>query len=157
MSPELSAQVRKKLDEIISRYPQKQAALLPILHIVQQDIGQISAEEEKLVAELLEIAPIKVREVVTFYTMFYRESKGKYHFQICSNLTCSLMGGESLLDHLKEKLGIGPGETTEDKKYSLSTVECLGACEEAPCMMVNFDYHGNLDKQKIDEILEGLK
>ena len=89
--------------------------------------------------------------------MFLREQVGKYHIQICSNLTCSILGAENLIDYLKKKLGIGIGETTADQKFTLSTVECLGACEHAPCMMVNFDYYGNLDQDKIDEILDKLE
>jgi NADH-quinone oxidoreductase subunit E len=157
MSPEFSEQTKKKLEEVITRYPQKRAALLPILHIVQQEIGNISSAEEKQVADLLEIKPIQVREVVTFYTMYNRQPVGQYHIQICSNLSCSLLGAQTLIDYLKEKLGVGLGETTEDKKFTLTTVECLGACENAPCMMVNYDYYGNLDKNTIDEILDNLE
>jgi NADH:ubiquinone oxidoreductase subunit E len=100
--------------------------------------------------------PIRVREVVTFYTMFYQLPMGKYHIQVCSNLTCSLMGGDKLIDYLQKKLGTKIGETTADRRFTLSEVECLGACEQAPCMMVNLDYYGNLDKDKIDAILKGL-
>ena len=157
MSPEFSDSVKKKIEEVVARYPQKKAALLPVLHLVQQEIGYLSASEEKQVADLLEIKPIQVREVVTFYTMYNRQPVGKYHIQVCSNLTCSMLGAQSLIDYLKEKLGIELGETTEDKRFTLSTVECLGACEHAPCMMVNFDYYGNLDKKTIDEILDNLE
>ncbi|NOR53924.1 MAG: NADH-quinone oxidoreductase subunit NuoE [Candidatus Aminicenantes bacterium] len=108
-------------------------------------------------AHLFNIKPIKVKEVVTFYTMFNQKEVGKYHIQVCSNLSCSLLGSESLIDHLKNKLGIEIGETTSDKKFTLMTVECLGACEQAPCMMINFDYFGNLDKEKIDNILDNLE
>jgi NADH-quinone oxidoreductase E subunit len=157
MSPEFSELTKKKIEEVIARYPQKKAALLPVLHLVQKDVGYISAAEEKQVADLLEIKPIQVREVVTFYTMYNRKPVGKYHIQVCSNLTCSLLGAQTLIDHLKEKLGIGLGETTENKRFTLSTVECLGACEHAPCMMINYDYYGNLDKKTIDEILDNLE
>jgi len=157
MSPELTDRAKKKIEEIASRYASKEAALLPVLHLVQREIGFISSQEEKQVAHLLDIKPIKVREVVTFYTMYSQEAIGKYHIQVCSNLSCCLLGADSLIDHLKEKLGIGVGETTADKKFTLTTVECLGACEQAPCMMVNFDYFGNLDKEKIDNILGNLE
>lgn len=157
MSPEFSNQTRKKIEEILSRYPQKEAAILPILHLAQREFGSISEEEEKLVAGILGIKPIKVREVVSFYTMLNREPVGKYHIQVCSNLSCTLMGAEKLIDYLTEKLGIRPGETTPDKKFSLITVECLGACEQAPSMMVNFEYYGDLDKKKIGEILDTLE
>lgn len=157
MSPEFSDKTKKKLEEIVSRYSRKEAALLPVLHLTQKEFGCISEVEEKLVAELLEIKPIHVREVVTFYTMLNQKPVGKYHIQVCSNLSCMLLGAESLIDYLTEKIGIKPGETSQDKKFTLSTVECLGACEMAPSMMVNFDYYGNLDKKKIDEILKSLK
>lgn len=157
MSPELTDRTKKKIEEIAARYADKKAALLPVLHLVQHEVGLISKQEEKQVAQLLGIKPIKVREVLTFYTMFHKTEVGKYHIQVCSNLSCSLLGSESLIDHLKQKLGIGVGETTTDKKFTLTTVECLGACEQAPCMMINFDYHGNLDREKIDNILDNLE
>ena len=157
MSPELTDQTKKKIEEIASRYTSKEAALLPVLHLVQREKGFISQQEEKQVAHLLNIKPIKIKEVVTFYTMFNQKEVGKYHIQVCSNLSCSLLGAESLIDHLKDKFGIEVGETTSDQKFTLTTVECLGACEQAPCMMVNFDYHGNLDKEKIDNILDNLE
>lgn len=157
MSPEFSEKTKKKIEEIVARYPQKEAAILPVLHITQQEFGSISAEEEKLVARILGIKPISVRELVTFYTMLSRESLGKYHIQVCSNLSCSLLGAGNFVDYLVEKLGIEPGETTPDKKFTLSTVECLGACERAPCMLINFNYYGEMDPKKVDEILDGLK
>ncbi len=157
MSPALTEKTRKKIEEIVSRYARKEAALLPVLHLVQNEVGFISSQEEKQVADLLNIRPIKVKEVVTFYTMINQEPVGRYHIQVCSNISCSLLGAESLIDHLKAKLGVEVGETTQDKKFTLSTVECLGACEQAPNMMINFDYYGNLDKEKIDEILDNLE
>lgn len=157
MSPEFSDQTKKKIEEVLSRYPRKEAAILPLLHLTQREFGCISNEEEKIVAKILGIKPIKVREVVSFYTMLNPKPLGKYHIQVCSNLSCSLMGAEKLIDYFKEKLGIEPGETTLDKKFTLTTVECLGACEQAPSMMINLDYYGHLDKKKIDEILDKLK
>jgi NADH-quinone oxidoreductase E subunit len=156
LSREYSGDLRKKVGEVVARYPKKEAALLPVLHLVQNEVGFISPEEEKFVAEILGVKPIRVREVVSFYTMISRQPLGRYHIQVCSNLSCQLLGAEKLIDYLTSKLGIGIGETTPDKKFTLSTVECLGACEQAPCMMVNFDYFGQLNKDKIDEILERL-
>ncbi len=157
MNPELRPQTRKMIEEIIARYPHKEAAILPVLHLVQKEFGFISSESEKMVANILGIKAIRVREVITFYTMLNRQPVGKYHIQVCSNLSCSLLGAERLIDYLSEKLGVSPGETSFDKRFTLSLVECLGACEQAPCMMINFDYHGNLDKKKIDKILDSLK
>jgi len=156
VSPEYSGKLRKKIDEIVARYPKKDAALLPVLHLVQNEVGFISPEEEKLVAQALGIKPMRVREVVSFYTMISSQPLGRYHIQVCSNLSCHLDGSDQLIDYLKRKLGIGVGETTADKKFTLSTVECLGACEQAPCMMVNFEYYGQLDEARIDQILDRL-
>ena len=116
MSPALTDQARKKIEEVVSRYPSKEAAILPILHIVQREVGFISAEEEQLVSQLLGVKPIKVKEVVTFYTMFNQKEVGKYHIQICSNLSCSLMGTGDLIDYFQEKLGIRVGETTSHER-----------------------------------------
>lgn len=157
MSPEFSDELKKWITEVTAHYPRKEAALLPVLHLAQKEFGYISPELEKQVASLLDISPVKVREVLTFYTMFNRKNMGKYHIQVCSNLSCVLSGAESLLEYISTKLDIKLGETTSDGKFSLSAVECLGACEQAPCMMVNFDYYGHLDQNKIDQILDGLK
>lgn len=156
MSPEYSESLRQRIAEVVVRYPREEAALLPVLLLVQREVGSISPAEEKFIAGILDIKPMKVREVVTFYTMILRQPIGKYHIQVCSNLSCTLLGARTVIDYLREKLGVGIGETTPDGKFSLSTVECLGACEQAPCMMVNFDYHGHLDKEKIDRILASL-
>lgn len=157
MSAELSPQTKKKIDELLVHYPKKEAALLPVLHLVQEEFGAITREEEQLVAALLNVKPIRVREVVTFYTMLRQERQGRYLLQVCSNLTCTLAGSERLIDYLKRRLGVGVGETTPDNRFTLSTVECLGACDQAPCMMVNLDYHTGLTEEKIEKILESLK
>jgi len=157
MNVEFSEKAKKKIEEIVARYPEKEAALLPVLHVTQQEFGFISAVQEEMVARILGVKPIKVRELVTFYTMFFRKSLGKYHIQVCTNLSCSLLGADNFVDYLVEKLRIEPGETTPDKKFTLSKVECLGACERAPCMMINFNYYGEMDPKKVDEILDGLK
>ena len=156
MNIKFSSQAEKQIKEIISRYPEKRAAILPILHIVQKEFGYISVEAERLVAQILGIKPLEVREVVTFYTMFHLKPVGKYHIQICRNISCSLLGSQKLIDYISEKLGIKVGETTPDKKFTLSVVECLGACEHAPCMRINTEYYGHLDEKKIDLILERL-
>jgi NADH-quinone oxidoreductase subunit E len=141
---------------LAGRYPARQAALLPVLHLVQNELGYISLSDEQRVAELLGLPPMKVHEVVTFYTMFRRAPIGRHHIQVCTNVSCSLAGGVALVEHLQAKLGITLGETTPDGRFTLTGVECLGACEQAPCLMVDFDYHGNLDAEKIDALLEAL-
>jgi NADH-quinone oxidoreductase subunit E len=156
MNAALSEALAKKIDELAARYPVKQAALLPVLHLVQNEKGFLSPGDEQAVAARLGILPIKVREVVTFYTMFHRAPVGKYHIQVCTNLSCSLAGGDGLVEHLKARLGIPLGGTTADGRFTLTGVECLGACETAPCLMINFDYYGNLDAAGIDRILGEL-
>ena len=151
-SPELVS----KIAALAGRYPAKAAALLPVLHLVQSERGHVSAEDERAVAGLLGMPPIKVREVMTFYTMFRRSSVGRYHIQVCTNLSCSLAGGEALAAYLEAKLGVKLGGTTPDGRFTLTGVECLGACETAPCLMVNFDYYGNLDAARVDELLGSL-
>lgn len=157
MSPEFSESTKNAIAEVISHYPNREAALLPILHLAQKEQGFISAAVEKTVAKILEISPAKVHEVVTFYTMYNRRFLGKYHIQVCANLSCSILGAGSLTKYLTAKLGIQPGETTSDERFTLTLVQCLGACEQAPCMMINFDYYGDLDEKKIDEILDKLE
>jgi NADH-quinone oxidoreductase subunit E len=149
--------IKKEIETILPRYPRKEAAILPALHLVQRRLGYITAESEKLVAQVLGVRPVRVREVVTFYTMFSQKPLGKYHLQVCSNLSCTLAGGETVLDYLREKLKIKVGETTADGRFTLTTVECLGACDQAPCLMVNDDLYGRLDKTKIDELLARLE
>ncbi len=156
MSREYSKALLRKIAELMARYPKKEAALIPVLRLVQDEAGCISHDEEEFVARTLGLKKMRVREVVTFYTMLTRQPLGKYHIQVCTNLSCSLLGSGTLLEHLKKKLGIGVGETSPDGKFTLTTVECLGACDQAPCMMVNIDYHGNLDPAGIDRILAGL-
>lgn len=142
------------LDKITAKYEQKRAALLPVLHYVQQQEGMISPEAEKNIAEYLGIPVVGVHEVVSFYHLFHQTKKGKYHFSICQTTSCALRESEEIVEHLKERLGIKPGETTPDGKFSFSVVECLGACESAPVMQGNQEYVGCLNKKKIDEIIE---
>jgi NADH-quinone oxidoreductase subunit E len=156
MSRPHSETLLRKIDELASRYPKKEAALIPVLHLVQEEVGCISPDEEEFVARTLGLKRMRVREAVTFYTMLTRRPLGKYHIQVCTNLSCSLLGSAALLEYLQKKLGIGVGETSADRKFTLTTVECVGACDQAPCMMVNIDYHGNLDREEIDRILAGL-
>jgi NADH-quinone oxidoreductase E subunit len=157
LSRAFSLALKRKIDETLARYPEKRAALLPVLHLVQNETGFISAEDERTVAALLDIKPIMVREVVTFYTMLNRKPPGRYHIRVCTNLSCSLAGGKKIVDYLKTRLGLQPGQTTPDGKFTLTEVECLGNCDQAPCLMVNFDHFGNLDRDKLDRLLESLK
>ncbi len=154
---EFSAEKQKELDKLLPRYPNKEAALLPALRLAQEEFGWISDEVTTFVAGLLEVPVARVKAVASFYTMYNRKPVGKYHVQVCQNLSCSLMGAEHIIEHLQRKLKIKAGETTADEKFTLSRVECLGACGAAPVMQVNDDYYEDLTAEKVDSILEGLK
>ena len=127
---------------------------MPVLHLIQEVEGFISPESEKTVAEILDIPLVHVREVVSFYHLFDRKKKGKCHFAVCQTTSCALLGAEKIIAHLENRLGIKPGQTTPDGKFSLSTVECLGACEIAPMMQVNKEYQGFLNTDKIDQLID---
>ncbi len=147
----------KKVEEIKKRYPTTKAALLPVLWLAQEQFGWISEETMRYVGELLNLTYGHVLGVVTFYSMFNSQPVGKYHLQVCTNITCQLLGAEKIVDYLSQKCRIQLGKTSEDKKFTLTEVECLGSCGTAPMMQVNEDYYENLTKEKIDQILSRLK
>ncbi len=147
----------RKIDEVLKRYPSKRSALMPVLYIAQEQNGFISNEVIKEVARILEITPEEVLGVVTFYTMYHQKPVGKYHIQVCTNVSCMLRGGNELYDRVKEKLGIVHIQVTEDKIFSLEEVECMGFCGTAPMIAINEDYYENLMQVKIDEIIDSLK
>ena len=152
-TPEQLAEVRR----LQSLYPDKRGALLPVLHMAQDAFGYISLPLEEYIAGLFGLSPAHVHEVVTFYTMFFQQPKGRHVVAVCHNLSCHLLGAKGIIEHLKERLGIEPGETTEDGKITLLTVECLCACEQAPMMQVDDRYEGDLTPETVDLILEELK
>ncbi len=156
MSLKLSPQSMTRIKEAMTHYPNKQAALLPILHIVQEEKGYVPEELEADIAEIVEVPVVKVREVLSFYTLYNRQPVGMYHVQMCRTISCTLCGHRDLLKYVRDKLGIDVGQTTPDGKYTLNVVECLAACETAPVMQINEKYYGNLSTQRIDEILAGL-
>ena len=158
MKLEFNPENKKKLEKILTRYPTRRAAILPVLWLAQEQFGTISPEVMEYVGTLLDLPPVKVYEVVTFYTMFNQKPVGKYHFQVCRTLSCELCGKEEIVEYLKKKLGIKVGETTPDGRFTLSEVECLGSCGTAPMMQVsNKDFYENLTVAKIDQILEKMK
>ncbi len=150
----MTQEILQQIDKITSNYEQKQAALLPVLHLVQEKEGLISPEAEKEIADYLGIPVVQVHEVVSFYHLFHQKLKGKCHLSVCQTTSCALLGAEDIIEHLKSRLGIKAGETTPDGKFSLSVVECLGACEIAPMMQCNKEYKGFLNKKNIDELIE---
>lgn len=127
---------------------------MPVLHLIQEVEGFISPQAQKQAAEILGIPPVHVHEVVSFYHLFDRKKKGECHFAVCQTTSCALLGAEKMIEHLENRLGIKPGQTTPDGKFSLSTVECLGACEIAPMMQVNKEYQGFLNTEKIDQLID---
>jgi len=151
--PEVIEQVNK----IIARYPEgrQKSALIPVLHIAQKEFGGwLDVPVMDYVAELLNIRPIEVYEVATFYTMFNMKPVGKYVLEVCRTGPCMLKGSDDILDHIRTTLNIKDGETTEDGLFNLKPAECLGACGYAPMMQLGKFYHENLTKEKVDEILE---
>ena len=150
----------EKIQSIISHYPegQQKSALIPILHIAQEELGgSLNVDIMDYVAELLNITPIEVYEVATFYSQFYIDPVGKYVIEVCQTGPCAICGGEDMIAYLEEKLQIKVGETTPDNLFSLKAVECLGACGSAPVMQVNTEFHEFLDIHKIDEIIADLR
>ena len=153
---EISKECREEIEMVLSKFKGNESALLPILHIIQRDQGYISIDAEEYVANLLHIPPTRVHGVYTFYTMYNKKPVGKYLIQVCINISCSLLGGKHLLDHILEKLGIKIGETTEDGRFTVINVECLGSCGTAPVMQVNETYYENLNESEIDNILNSF-
>ena len=147
---------RTKLDELVTRYPTKQAALLPALHLAQEEFGWISDEVMLYVADQLGIPPIEVMETATWYTMYHKTPPGKHCVSICVNVSCFLNGADNLLSHVEGKLGVKAGHTTADGKISLFAVECLANCDKAPCAQVNDDYQDLLTREAMDKIIDGL-
>ena len=149
-----------KIQTIISHYPEglQKSALIPVLHIAQEELGgSLNVDIMDYVAGLLNITPIEVYEVATFYSQFYIDPVGKYVIEVCQTGPCAICGGEDIIAYLEGKLQIKVGETTEDKLFSLKAVECLGACGMAPVMQVNTEFHEFLDIKKIDEIIAKLR
>ena len=145
-----------KVNDAIKRYPNKQAAVMPALWIAQEQNGWISNEIMQEVAKILEIIPEGVLGVVTFYTMYHQKPMGKYHLQVCTNVSCMLRGAYDIYENVKKNLGINNMEVTADQKFSLEEVECMGSCGTAPMIAINEDYYENLTVKKVEEILKSL-
>ncbi len=153
----LSPEARRKIEALKPQYETNQSALIPSLHVAQQDQGWLSEETQREVASLLGLTPQSVRQVVTFYSMFHQRPVGRHLLQVCRNLSCSLLGGHRLQRQIEERLGIREGETTQDGRFTLVSVECLGSCGTAPVIMVNERYHENVTPQEVDRLLDELK
>ena len=152
----ISAASREKIASEIAKYPKPRGALLPALHIVHAEHGHVSPETARELAEIFEIRPFEVMEVVSFYNMFYAAPQPRHQVRVCTNLPCSLRGARDLLHRLEAHLGIRAGEATADGKLSLGVEECLGACAYAPMMRVDHQYHEDLDVERAKRILDAL-
>ncbi len=157
MEFKFSVENQEKIERIIQKYPEKQAAVMPLLYLAQEQYGFISVEAMREISEILEMPETDVLGVVTFYSMFHQKEIGKHHIQVCTNVSCMLRGGMQIFDAVKSKLGINNGEVTSDKLFSLEEVECMGSCGTAPMIAVNEDYFENLSTEKAIEILNSLK
>jgi NADH-quinone oxidoreductase subunit E len=146
----------KKIDQLLTHYPVKRSAILPALFIAQEEHGYVTDEDVKYLARRLEMRVNEVEEVVTFYTMFSRRPIGKYKLQVCRTISCMLNGCQQITDHIRQKLGIEVGQTTSDGKFTLQEVECLGYCDLAPVLQVNFDYHEKVTPERVDELIASL-
>ena len=158
--PQFPAETLKLIQEIKSRYPEgkQKSALLPVLHLAQAEFdGWLSVPVMDLVAEVLDLDPIEVYEVASFYSMYNLKPVGKCLLEVCRTSSCWLRGAEEIVHHIEKKLGIREGETTADGMFTLKTVECLGSCGTAPMMMCGAQFHENLTFDKVDSILEQLK
>lgn len=157
MSFTLSDSAAKRVEELIGRTPKKDAALLPVLQLIQRERGFISPEAVAWAAAKLGIPPLRIGEVLSFYTMLRRKPAGKYVIQLCRNISCSMAGAADLITYLEARLGIKEGETTADGKFTLITVECLGHCDHAPCLMINDDDYGPVTRDLMDGLLKDLE
>lgn len=153
----LSEAHERELLEILSRYPNKMAACIPVLHLCQNaNDNWVSPEVIQFVSERLDLSAAHVKGVVTFYTLFNQQRPGKHQVWVCRTLSCALRGSDAILEHCERRLGIGVGQTTADGKFTLRTAECLASCGTAPMMQVDKTYHEGLTPEKVDEILAGL-
>ena len=152
----LKEKYQQEIDDILRRYPVRRSALIPLLYLAQRETGYITEAAMIEIAGILKLTPPQVYETVTFYTMLNLKQVGKFHIQVCKSL-CALVGSDTLIGWIKTRLGIGPGETTPDGAFTLSTVECLAACGTGPMMQINDDYYERLTEEKLDRILADLK
>jgi NADH-quinone oxidoreductase E subunit len=157
MPLEFSAQSKSRVEKALAQYPNKQAALLPVLHIAQDEFGHLPDEALELVARTLELAPAHVFGVITFYTMFHREKHGRNELMVCTNVSCMLRGAYDMLHYLEKKLGIKAGESTPDGAFALVEEECLAACANAPMMICGNQYYLDLTEKKLDTIIDDLR
>jgi NADH-quinone oxidoreductase subunit E len=154
-SPDLEA----RFEKLVASYPEgrTRSAVIPMLMYAQDELGAVTPELVAEVAKRCKVPPIQVEEVIGYYSMLHRKPQGKYHVQVCTNISCLLVGGEELYHHASKKLGIGHKQTTPDGVFSLEEVECMGACSWAPAVEINYDFHHHVTAEKLDVLLDSLK
>ncbi|HLI14490.1 MAG TPA: NAD(P)H-dependent oxidoreductase subunit E [Acidimicrobiales bacterium] len=153
----LSAETRRRALEVVSLYPRRRSALIPLCHLAQAQDGYLSAEAMEDIAEILGITPAEVRGTASFYEMLHLEPVGRHVIAVCTNIACMLRGAYELLEHAEARLGIGVGQTTPDGEFTLEDAECVAACDIAPCVQVNHRFFGPLDPSGFDSLVEDLR
>ncbi len=153
----LSEGTHRQIAELIAKYPHRRSALIPALQLAQKEARYLSPEVIRDIAAVFELAPNEVYEVASFYTMLYKKPVGEYVIQVCTNISCLLCRAEDIMSHLEKRLGIKPGETTPDNKFTLVEVECLASCGTAPVVQINEEYYEELTPEKLDQILDNLR
>jgi NADH-quinone oxidoreductase subunit E len=153
----LTAASMAAIREKMAQYPSRKSAILPALTIAFWQVGHLNEDIYREISKIIDIPIVEIAEAASFYTMFPKEPVGKYLIQVCHNISCALLGADSLVEYLENKLGVKKGETTPDNLFTLITVECLGSCSSAPMMQINDKYYENLTRDKVDKILEELR
>ena len=154
-----SAELEARFEKLLTSYPpgRTRSAVIPMLIYAQDEIGAVTRELIEEIAKRCKVTPLQVDEVVGYYSMLHREPQGKYHVQVCTNISCMLVGGTELYEHAVKKLGLGHKQTAADGNISLEEVECIGACSWAPAVQINYDFHHNVTIGQFDQLIEGLK
>ena len=152
-----STEVEAEIERHLAKYPIKRSAIIPLMFIVQRERGWLDKPGVAYIADRLGVRITDVWETATFYSMIYMKPVGKYHIQVCRTLSCKIMGAGRVTEQCAQRLGIKPGETTADGKFTLSEVECLGSCGTAPMMQIGFDFHENLTPEKVDAVLDACE
>jgi len=155
----LSPQLEAKFEKLVKSYPpgRERSAMIPMLMYGQDEIGSVTDELIEDVARRIGVTPLQVNEVITYYSMLHKKPMGKYHVQVCTNISCLLWDGDKLYDHTCEKLGIGHKQVTPDGQFSLEEVECMGACSWAPAIQINYDFYHHVTPEIMDKLIDGLR
>lgn len=154
-----SPQLEERFGELLKRYPEgrTRSAVIPMLMYAQDEVGAVTPELIAEIASRCKVEPLQVDEVVGYYSMLHRKPMGKFHVQVCTNISCLLVGGEELYEHACKKLGIGHKQVTADGLISLEEVECMGACSWAPAVEINYDFHHHVTPERLDQLMDGLR